>query len=86
MAGDSAALRYIATLIDDGGQITIGAMHPLPCVAIANDHHGSLAMLRRRSGESITELLRRLNDSIALAVEADEIIDEINVSPPTRKR
>ena len=59
VAGDSAALPYIAMLIDDGGQITIGAMHPLACVAIANDHHGSLAMLRRRFGESITELLRR---------------------------
>ena len=73
-------------LIDEGGQITIGAMRPLPCVAIANDDHGSLAMLRRRSDESIPQLLRRLNDCIALAVEADEMIDEINVSPPTRKR
>jgi len=42
--------------------------------------------LRRRPGESIRQLLQRLNDSIALAVEADEMIDEINVSAPTRKR
>jgi hypothetical protein len=39
-----------------------------------------------RPGESIPQLLRRLNDSIALAVEADEMIDEINVRAPPRNR
>ena len=82
----AAELKYIAMLIDDGGQITVGALHPIPCVAIANDDHGSLAMLQRRPGESIPQLLLRLNDSIALAVEADEMIDEINVRTSTRKR
>ena len=86
LATGTAELAYIAMLIDEGGQITLGALHPIPCVAIANDDHGSLAMLRRRPGESILQLLQRLNDSIALAVEADEMIDEINVSAPTRKR
>ena len=80
----AAELKYVAMLIDDGGQITLGALHPIPCVAIANDDYGSLAMLRRRPDESVTQLLRRLNDSIALAVEADEMIDEINA--PARKR
>jgi hypothetical protein len=78
-------LKYISMLIDDGGQVTLGAVHPIPCVAIANDNQGSLAMLRRRANESIPQLLRRLNDSIALAMEADEIIDEINVRPPARR-
>ena len=82
----AAELKYVAMLIDDGGQITLGALHPIPCVAIANDDHGSLAMLRRRPDESVLQLLRRLNDSIALAVEADEMINEINVPAPTRKR
>lgn len=82
----AAELKYIAMLIEDGGQVTLGAVHPIPCVAIANDHQGSLAMLRRRPSESIPQLLIRLNDSIAIAVEADEIIDEINEKPPSRKR
>lgn len=82
----SAELAYIAMLIDNGGQITLGALHPIACAAIANDDHGSLAMLKRRSGESIPQLLRRLNDSIALAIEADEMIDEINVRTPKRRR
>ena len=86
VAAGTAELAYIAMLIDEGGQISLGALHPIPCVAIANDDHGSLAMLRRRPGESIPQLLRRLNDSIALAVEADEMIDEINVPAPTRHR
>jgi hypothetical protein len=82
----AAELKYIAMLIDDGGQITLGALHPIPCVAVANDDHGSLAMLRRRPGESVPQLLVRLNDSIAIAVETDEMIDEINVPTPPRKR
>ena len=79
-------LKYIAMLIEDGGQVTLGAIHPIACVAVASDDHGSLATLRRRASESIPQLLRRLNDSIALAMEADEIIDEINVRPSSRKR
>ena len=82
----AAELKYVAMLIDDGGQITVGAMHPIPCVAIATDRQGSLATLRRRPDETVPQLLLRLNDSIALAVEADEMIDEINERSPTRDR
>ncbi len=82
----AAELKYIGMLIEDGGQVTLGALHPIPCVAIANDDHGSLAMLRRRPRESIPQLLLRLNDSIAIAVEADEIIDEINERLPSHRR
>ena len=45
----SKSFEVVAGFWDTGGQITIGAMYPLPCVAIANDDHGSLAMLRRRA-------------------------------------
>ena len=85
IVGGLGKFAYISMLIDDGGRITLGAVHPVPCVAIASDRQGSLAMLRRRPDESIAQLLRRLDDSIALAMEADEMIDEINVGVPTRK-
>ena len=50
-------LSYIEDLIDDHGQITLGYMSPVGCVAIANDESNSLAMLKQRPGESLQQLL-----------------------------
>jgi hypothetical protein len=75
-------LPNIERLIDGKGQITIGAIHPLRCVAIANDGHNSLAMLVRRDGETLTQLLIRLDAAIAKAYDEDTFTDEVNVPPP----
>jgi len=64
------------------GQITIGAIQPLRCVAIANDGHSSLAMLVRRDGETLAQLLTRLDDAIAKAYDEEKFTDEVNVPPP----
>ena len=58
-------LANIAALIDQGGQITIGALHPVACAAIANDEYNCLAMLSRTSGETLPQLLERLDSAIA---------------------
>jgi hypothetical protein len=68
----------IESLIDCGGQITVGEMKPVGSVAIANDESGTLAMLRKHPGESFANLLARLDQAIEYALENDEIIDEIN--------
>ncbi|GKT17919.1 hypothetical protein AVHY2522_16905 [Acidovorax sp. SUPP2522] len=44
--------NYIKALIEDGGDITIGALPPHECVATAADGSNCLAMLVRRDGES----------------------------------
>lgn len=75
-------LPNIAELVDSEGQITIGALYPLRCVAIANDGHNSLAMLVRRDGETLTQLLIRLDAAIALAYDEDMFTDEVNAPPP----
>jgi hypothetical protein len=75
-------LPNIEQLIDGEGQITIGAIHPLRCVAIANDGHNSLAMLVRRDGETLTQLLIRLDAAIAKAYDEEKFTDEVNVPPP----
>ena len=75
-------LPNIEQLIDGEGQITIGAIHPLRCVAIANDGHNSLAMLVRRGGETLAQLLIRLDAAIAKAYNEDTFTDEVNVPPP----
>lgn len=77
------ALPNIEELIDGEGQITIGSIYPIPCVAIANDGHNSLAMLVRRKDETLAQLLARLDDGIAKAY-AGEVVDEIN--PPLARQ
>ena len=86
VVGDSAALPNIATVIDHGGQVSLGALHPLPCVAIANVDYGCLAMLQRRPAESVAQLLSRLDQAIATALATNVMVDEINPAAHSRKR
>jgi hypothetical protein len=70
-------LPNIAELIADG-EITLGELHPVGCVATATDGHNSLAMLKMRRGETLLQLLTRLDKAIAKAVHEDIFTDEIN--------
>jgi len=73
------SLPHIDEFIDYG-EITLGEMYPIGCVAVAADEHNSLAMLVRREGETLAQLLTRLDQAIAKALEDDIFTDEIN--PP----
>ena len=67
------------------GEITIGIIHPVKeCVAIAHEGRTTLAMLKRQKGESLAQLLTRLDLAIARAHTDDVITDEIN--PANAKR
>ena len=82
----SDALANIAELIDDGGQISIGQLYPIACAAVANDDHDCYAMLRRRPGETLRQLLHRLDAAIASARDNGTRIDEINTpASPSRR-
>ena len=70
--------KNIEALIDDGGEITLGALPPHECAATAADGSNCLAMLVRRDGESLNALLRRLDKAIGLAWSNDVFIDEVN--------
>ena len=86
---DTAArlpLANIAALINNGGQLTLGALHPIKCVAVATDDHNCLAMLQRRPDESLQQLLERLDAAIDRAWATDELIDEINPPLPKNKQ
>ena len=76
-AGHPFHLPHIADLIEDG-EITIGTLRPVGCVATACDGDSSLAMLVRRKGETLTQLLIRLDLAIAKAFNEDTFTDEIN--------
>ena len=71
-------LPNIESLIECDGQITVGHMRPVGCVAIANDESNTLAMLKQRQGESLMALLERLDHAIERAIENEEFADEIN--------
>jgi hypothetical protein len=71
-------LPNIEALIEYDGQINIGNHQPIGCIAVANDEHNTLAMLKRRPKESLEDLLSRLDTAIERAIETDNIVDEIN--------
>ena len=71
-------MKNIEALIDDGGEITLGAVARVECAATAADGHNALAMLVRREGETLAALLKRLDKAIARYHDTGETIDEIN--------
>lgn len=71
-------MKNIETLIDDGGDITIGPVAGLACVAAATDGSNCLAMLMRRDGEKLNALMKRLDQAIGLALSDDLFTDEVN--------
>jgi hypothetical protein len=77
----------IEALIDGNGDITIGSVGPIRCVATAADQDQCLAMLVRRRGESFQDLLQRLDAAIASAYHDEVFIDEVNAPPaPSQTR
>ena len=77
-------LPYIEETIENGG-ITIGIIPPLSeCVAVAHEGRHTLAMLKRQKGESLAQLLSRLDLAIARAQTGDVFTDEIN--PPANSK
>jgi len=74
-ADDFANIEF---LIDGNGDITIGRVGSIRCVATAADEDQCLAMLVRRPGESLPDLLRRLDAAIADAYENEKFTDEVN--------
>jgi len=71
------ALPHIAELIEDG-EITIGMLRPIGCVATAADEDCTYAMLVRRRKESLMHLLVRLDQAIDKALTLGIFTDEIN--------
>lgn len=73
-------MKNIEALINDGGEITVGAIAGIDCAATAADGHNALAMLVRRDGETLNALLKRLDKAVGRYSDTGEPADEIN--PP----
>jgi hypothetical protein len=74
---DFSSLPHITDLIEHG-QIVIGVMPPAGCVAVAAEGRHTLAMLRRRNGEALLQLLSRLDLAVATAMVDHIFTDEVN--------
>ena len=74
----TSPLRNIEWLIAEHGAITLNEISPVGCVAAAADNDICYAMLVRRQGETVLELLHRLDQAIASAAENNTLIDEVN--------
>jgi len=68
----------IQALIDNGGNIAIGQIYPIPCAAVASDEHAMYAALLRRDGENLVDLLQRLDMALDKALTQEIFTDEIN--------
>lgn len=84
---------HIAELLArSGGTITLGRIAPIEAAAIAIDEQTLFASLVRREGESVNQLLQRLDEAIGAALHQGAITNEINdgnfrlARPHTRKR
>lgn len=73
-------LDNIEDLIKGGGEICLGEppYSNAGCVASACDTDQQLAMLVRRDGESLMELLKRLDAAVEDAYENYVFLDELN--------
>ena len=69
---------HLEALIHGGGQVMIGTMQPIRRAAVAHDGNKTLAMLRCKPGESLSDILFRLEAAIAKAKATGARVDEIN--------
>jgi hypothetical protein len=74
----SVPLATLQGFIDGGGQISIGRISPIPCAAIANDDYAMQVALLRRQGETLMQLLQRLDRTLADCLDKETTVDEIN--------
>jgi hypothetical protein len=71
------SLPYLSEFIEDG-QITISMLRSVGCIATAADEDCTYAMLLRRRGETLPQLLIRLDQALDKALTLGIFTDEIN--------
>lgn len=70
--------RLEAFVLEQDGDLSVGPIGPISCAAVATDQHVMYVALQRRRGETLMQLLARLETSLGPALDEDQYIDEIN--------
>jgi len=74
----TAALGNIQSFLDNTrGQITIGEIPPLRRAALAAQGKKARVALVSKDGETIAQLLERLDAALGKAMAEDSVIDEV---------
>lgn len=74
----TAALGNIQSFLDNTrGQITIGEIPPLRRAALAAQGKKARVALVSKDGETITQLLERMDTALGKAMAEDSVIDEV---------
>lgn len=81
LVAEMLVLSALEEFIADDGQISIGNVGPVRGAAVASDPNTMLAALVRRPGETLPQLLMRLDAALQLALNHDCFVDEINDGP-----
>lgn len=84
MTRQVTSLPNIQWLINGDGAITLGRAAGFACTATACEEDRPLAMLVRRDGETLGQLLVRLDEAIEKATEENIVTDEVNNAPNFR--
>lgn len=58
----------------------LGTVKPIVGAAVAHDGKQTLAMLKRQPGETVAQLLQRLDRAVYTAIDTGLRVDEINRS------
>ena len=73
-----APLGHLQSFLDDTrGQITIGEIPPIRRAALAAQGKRARVALVGRDGETIAQLLERLDTALGKAMAEDAVIDEV---------
>ncbi|MGH7106601.1 MAG: hypothetical protein ACREFT_08855 [Acetobacteraceae bacterium] len=74
----SASLAHLQSFLDDTrGQITIGEIPPIRRAALAAQGKKARVALVGRDGETVGQLLERLDCALGKAMAEDTVIDEV---------
>jgi len=65
-------------VLDGGGHLSIGRLEPVTCAAVVNDDHAMQVVLQRQPGETLMQLLARLDAALGPALSDNKHVDEIN--------
>lgn len=74
----TAPLSHLQSFLDETrGQITIGEIPPIRRAALAAQGKRARVALVGRAGETIAQLLERLDSALGTAMAEDTVIDEV---------
>jgi hypothetical protein len=79
-------LASLAAFVADGGSFSVDSVPSLGTVAAAHMKESTIAMLLQHPGESMLELLDRLEFAIIEAIATGYVVDEVNATPTKKSR